>query len=221
MKQFIGQVLEPKKKRVRKPYVTNKQLLVELKIYKETGKFTEKFGEYIMLMAKNIASKPNFAGYTYISEMCLEAVMTTLMYVKNFDPEKSQNPFAYISQIIFNAFRCYLNKEKKISNTKKELFDLQQINSNCVNDDDNQHWHMKKNIKDEIEKKLNYLAHIEKDDSFCKGEYKVILNNPKTKTVSIMYVKSELDALELTSKYIIDFNNRFPDENYEERKGNE
>ena len=53
------------------------------------------------------------------------AVLTCLKYSKNFDNEKSDNPFAYLTSIIINAFKAYLNVQKKHSNIKKELYDKQ------------------------------------------------------------------------------------------------
>ena len=35
------------------------------------------------------------------------------MYFRNFDPEKSKNPFAYFTQIIYYAFLRRIMKEKK------------------------------------------------------------------------------------------------------------
>jgi hypothetical protein len=35
------------------------------------------------------------------------------MYFNNFDPEKSKNPFAYFTQIIYYAFLRRIQKEKK------------------------------------------------------------------------------------------------------------
>ena len=54
------------------------------------------------------------------------AVLTCLKYSKNFNPEKTNNPFAYLTSIIINAFKAYLNVQKKHSNIKKELYDKQE-----------------------------------------------------------------------------------------------
>jgi hypothetical protein len=40
------------------------------------------------------------------------------MYFSNFDPEKSKNPFAYFTQIIYFAFLRRIQKEKKQLYTK-------------------------------------------------------------------------------------------------------
>lgn len=41
------------------------------------------------------------------------AILTATLRCHNFDPEKSQNPFAYITQICNNAILEELKKEKK------------------------------------------------------------------------------------------------------------
>lgn len=57
------------------------------------------------------------------------AVLTCLKYSKNFDPEKQKNPnpFAYLTSIIINSFRAYLNYQKKHSNIKKECYNKKNI----------------------------------------------------------------------------------------------
>ena len=50
------------------------------------------------------------------------------MYIDNFNPEKSNNPFAYFTQIIYYAFLRRIEKEKKVLYTKyksTEMFNLQ------------------------------------------------------------------------------------------------
>lgn len=109
--------------RKRVAYVTNKELLVELKKMKETSKISNELGMMIMKIARKYATKPNYSSYTYIQDMISEAICTVCLYLHNFNPEKSQNPFAYITQIVHNSFNGFLNKEKKLSNTKKALYD--------------------------------------------------------------------------------------------------
>ena len=42
-----------------------------------------------------------------------ETERKTNVYIHNFDPEKSSNPFAYFTQIIYYAFIRRIQKEKK------------------------------------------------------------------------------------------------------------
>lgn len=54
--------------------------------------------------------------------MISSAVLTCLKYGRNFNPEKTNNPFAYFTQIIHSAFKAYLNAQKKHANIKKECY---------------------------------------------------------------------------------------------------
>jgi hypothetical protein len=45
--------------------------------------------------------------------MIADGIENCLMYFRNFDPDKSKNPFAYFTQIIYYAFLRRIMKEKK------------------------------------------------------------------------------------------------------------
>jgi hypothetical protein len=45
--------------------------------------------------------------------MVADAIENCVMYVDNFDPGKSSNPFAYFTQITYYAFLRRIQKEKK------------------------------------------------------------------------------------------------------------
>ena len=104
-------------------YINNKYILEKLSDYKKDGVITNELGEVFMVIAKNLSNKNNFSGYTWKDEMISEAVLTCVKYIKNFNPEKSQNPFAYITQICYNSFRNYIKKQKRHGDIKQTLFD--------------------------------------------------------------------------------------------------
>lgn len=90
--------------------------------YKKSIKIIPNYAtEAFIDIANRIALKTNFSGYTYIDDMKGDALLLCVKYAYNFDPEKSSNAFAYFTQIVFNAFKQYLNKEKKQANQKFEL----------------------------------------------------------------------------------------------------
>ena len=45
--------------------------------------------------------------------MICDGIENCLQYINNFNPEKSQNAFAYVTQIIYFAFLRRIYKEKK------------------------------------------------------------------------------------------------------------
>jgi hypothetical protein len=105
-------------------YINNKTLYEELCKYKERveqarreGKELPRIPEYIgecfYKIATRLSTKYRFVNYTYRDEMISDAIENCVMVVNNFDPTKSNNPFAYFTQIIRNAFFRRIMKEKK------------------------------------------------------------------------------------------------------------
>jgi len=63
-------------------------------------------------MAKRIATKGNFCGYTYIEDAVNDSVIWAIKYLKNFNPDVTTNVYGYMTQLIHNCFKQRLNKEK-------------------------------------------------------------------------------------------------------------
>ena len=108
----------------KKEYVNNGDFLKALIDYKEAGKIAKKnksapppipnyIGECFMKIAEGLSHKPNFINYTYRDEMISDGIENCLMYFDNFNPDKSKNPFAYFTQIIYFAFVRRIQREKK------------------------------------------------------------------------------------------------------------
>ena len=74
---------------------------------------SEYIGECIYKIATRLSTKPNFINYSYRDEMICDGIENCLQYINNFNPEKSQNAFAYVTQIIYFAFLRRIHKEKK------------------------------------------------------------------------------------------------------------
>lgn len=102
-------------------YLTNKDFLAEIIECKKTGKMSEKLGGMFLKLTKKYASKSCWAGYTYNDDMQSEAMIHICRGWLGFDPEKSNNPFAYFTSLIHNAFLQFLKKEKKVSHIKNLL----------------------------------------------------------------------------------------------------
>ena len=103
-------------------YVRNKDLIPEIEKFAECEQISEELGAMLLLIAKNLSNKANFINYTWKEDMIQEAVLTCCKYLKNFDLEKSKNPFAYITTICNHAFVNYINKQKKHSEIKDRCF---------------------------------------------------------------------------------------------------
>lgn len=105
-------------------YVDNKKLYTEMVIFtnaynkakendEELPVIPPYIGSCIMKIANKLANRPNFIGYSYRDEMISDGVENCVQYLHNFNPEKSNNPFAYFTQIIWFAFLRRINKEQK------------------------------------------------------------------------------------------------------------
>ena len=66
-----------------------------------------------MKIAQRLSFRPNFINYAFREDMISDGIENCVQYIRNFDPEKSKNPFAYFTQIIYFAFIRRIQKEKK------------------------------------------------------------------------------------------------------------
>jgi hypothetical protein len=80
---------------------------------KTPPRMTEYIGECIYKIATRLSTRPNFINYTYRDEMICDAIENCIQYIGNFNREKSDNAFAYITQICYYAFLRRIQKEKK------------------------------------------------------------------------------------------------------------
>ena len=78
-------------------------------------------GECFLKIANHLSFRPNFINYTYRDDMISDGIENCLQYMSNFNPEKSNNPFAYFTQIIYYAFIRRIQKEKKQQDVKAKL----------------------------------------------------------------------------------------------------
>ena len=80
-----------------------------------------------MKMAERLSSTPRFRGYTYREEMVGNAIVAAVKYAKNFDGNRFNNGFAYITQILFSHMVITIVKEKKKYHTNLEMIQQAQL----------------------------------------------------------------------------------------------
>lgn len=113
-------------------YVNNKDLLEALIAYKakvkeaaEEGKEKPRLPDYIgkciLLIATNLSNAPNFYSYSYKEEMIGDGIENCIKYLDNFDPERYNNPHAYITTICYRAAQRRIMTEKKQTSIKSEM----------------------------------------------------------------------------------------------------
>ena len=124
---------EVKLKPKQKPhYVDNKKFLEAMVEYRnkcikaqeknrKKPDVTNYIGECFLKIANHLSYRPNFINYTYRDDMISDGIENCLQYMSNFNPEKSNNPFAYFTQIIYYAFIRRIQKEKKQMQVKSKL----------------------------------------------------------------------------------------------------
>ena len=83
----------------------------------------EYIGECFYKIATHLSYRPNFINYTYREEMIGDGIENCVQYIHNFDPNKSNNPFAYFTQIIYYAFLRRIQKEKKQLEIKTKIIE--------------------------------------------------------------------------------------------------
>ena len=115
-------------------YIDNKEFLKHIKRYKRNKKagISDYLGKCFLDIATHLSYKPNFINYTYKEEMISDGIENCLMYINNFDPKKSNNPFAYFTQIIYYAFLRRIQKEKKQSHVKNKIIENMTVDENLI-----------------------------------------------------------------------------------------
>jgi len=145
-------------------YVNNKELLEALIVYrtkvahaKENDlpkpRITNYLGECFLKIATHLSYKPNFVNYMFREDMISDGIENCVQYIHNFNPERSQNPFAYFTQIIHYAFLRRIQKEKKQLEIKTKIIErtgfdeVMMIDDNLLSGSNSEYNSMKDNIQ--------------------------------------------------------------------------
>jgi|TARA_B100000925_G_C21977888_1_gene460943 hypothetical protein len=162
--------LGPMNKRKRSVhYVNNKEFLAALIAYREDVELAEKrgdpkpritnyLGECFLKIATHLSFKPNFVNYIFKDDMISDGIENCVQYIHNFDPQKSQNPFAYFTQIIHYAFLRRIQKEKKQLEIKNKILEKTGYDEVFFDDNliDGSNYSEYSSIKDSIHSKSRY-----------------------------------------------------------------
>ena len=122
---------------------------------KEKPRIPRYIGECFLKIATHLSFKPNFVNYMFKEDMISDGIENCVQYIHNFNPEKSQNPFAYFTQIIHYAFLRRIQKEKKQLEIKNKILEktgYEQVFERDTLDDGN--YSEYNQIKDAVHSKL-------------------------------------------------------------------
>lgn len=135
-----------------KYYLTNSKLLPEVIKAKSLGRLTEDLAKMLMMLTRKYAMRPCFSRYTYREDMISEALANLCQNALKFNPEKSDNPFAFYTTCINHSFLQFLNTEKKHRRIRDQLLiDMGENPSYNFNDE-------VKNNQSEYSAELNELT---------------------------------------------------------------
>ena len=151
-------------------YVSNKdftiavaEYVVLLKASKENEtekpRMSEYIGECIYQISTRLSTRPNFINYTYRDEMICDAIENCIQYIGNFNTEKSNNAFAYVTQICYYAFLRRIQKEKKQVYIKQKSTMESSITMDSFSTIDGQHDPMLTNTN--VEWLQEHMNHVE------------------------------------------------------------
>ena len=156
-------LMSPKRKQ---HYVDNKLFLEEIIKYRQSvqdavylGKpkprITNYLAECFLKIATHLSYRPNFINYMFKEDMISDGVENCVQYIDNFDPDKSKNPFAYFTQIIYYAFLRRIAKEKRQMDIRDKLIEKNGYDQVFHSDSNDQHSDMN-SIKSRIETNMRY-----------------------------------------------------------------
>ena len=161
-------------------YINNKEFLKSLIDYqadvercKKEGKSKPYVTDYIAMcflqIAQRLSYRPNFINYTYKDDMISDGLENCLAYMHNFNSDKSKNPFAYFTQIIYYAFLRRIQKEKKQQYIKYKVFtdqktvieeEHEKLSNDFINEKGSADFHIHiKEFIDEMERKEKEKKH--------------------------------------------------------------
>ena len=127
-------------------YVDNQRFLEEMTKYQQERKEAkdkglddpmcpEYIGECFMKIANRLSYRPNFINYAFRDDMISDGIENCVQYMSNFNPEKSKNPFAYFTQIIYYAFIRRIQKEKKQQHIRHKVIENMNVDILAVGED--------------------------------------------------------------------------------------
>ena len=150
-------------------YVNNKDFLAALIKYREDVEIASLqdkpkpvipryIGECFLKIANHLSFKPNFVNYMFKDDMICDGIENCVQYIHNFNPKKSENPFAYFTQIIYYAFLRRIQKEKRQLEIKNKILERSEYSEVFTDDNtvDTGNYSDYNSIKDGIHSKLRY-----------------------------------------------------------------
>jgi len=168
-------------------YVNNKKFQEEMLIYHQKLLLSKEnnepapipsnyIGECILHIAKNYSNKPKFFGYSNLwkEEMIADGIEDCIKNgLKNYDPTRFSNPFAYFTEVIHWAFVRRIKREKreqykKMKNKQNNDLVLSLASNKYVKADDDVTDHLIKDFETKLEEEKTKRNSKKGIDLFCE-----------------------------------------------------
>ena len=85
------------------------------------GKMSNRLATMFLLLVEQYSKRGNWRGYSYVADMRGQALVQLSQVGLQFDESRSDNPFAWYTQIIKNCFRRTLLLEKRNQDIRDDL----------------------------------------------------------------------------------------------------
>jgi hypothetical protein len=156
-------------------YLTREELIREIVLSKKKHResnepktpaecFTPKLTLYLQLMVNKYANKGQWRGYSYISDMKSDALLTLCQNAFKYNEEKYDNPFGYYTQIIKYCFITFLEKEEIIRDIKDSLWESIGMTPSYARQIKNEM------MKDTVHQSSKSIKALKKDVDFLNGK---------------------------------------------------
>jgi DNA-binding transcriptional MerR regulator len=95
---------------------------------KDHGRITNNLAKMFIKLCERYATRGNVRNYTYNDEMRGQAILQLTQIGLQFDESKSDNPFAYYTAAVTNAFVRVINLEKKVQTIRDDMLEMYGMN---------------------------------------------------------------------------------------------
>jgi DNA-directed RNA polymerase specialized sigma subunit len=183
-------------KQKKEHYVNNKEFLAAMIIYRKAVRRAIRLkepkpmvGNYLgscfLKIANHLSYRPNFINYTFKDDMISDGIENCLQYLDNFDGKKSNNPFAYFTQIIYYAFIRRIQKEKKQVTIKHKLISKSNLDDFALQPGEDREF--KNQMTEYLQKNLPMDSQEKIAEEIVKSKKK---RKPRKKTSTLDYFLS-------------------------------
>lgn len=111
-----------------KNYLNNRDLYDELIKCQQTGRMSEHLGKMFVLLSEKYSTHRYFNQYSFKDDLISTGTLACCNAFMKFDPNKSSNPFAFFSSVVYHSFLQTIKKEYKQKDIKDSVLVENELN---------------------------------------------------------------------------------------------